>query len=204
MITIDFGEGCEGKNGVVKSGQILINYSGDRTTPGSFKTVTFNNFFVDGVQVEGTRTWENITESETSNPTYSITLSGGKITFEDGSTMTRDAAHVKTLFVDESDNTLNESTLYGSASGINLEGLSYSHAIDELTPLLFKHSCRIERIFAPVSGIIVINVEGESEKTVDFGDGSCDNIATVTQDGVSETKEINAKRKRRGVARRRG
>lgn len=202
-ITIDFGDGCEGRNGVVKKGVIAITYSGDRGTPGSFKTVTFQDFYVDSLHIEGTRSWQNISESEESNPTYSITLTGGKITFADGTFMTRETSHVKTMFLNEEDNSLNESTLSGSASGTNLEGLAYSHVIDAVTPLLFKSACKEDRVFAPVSGILVINVEGESEKVVDFGDGTCDNLATVTQDGVSEEKEINAKRKRKGFAKRR-
>lgn len=196
-IVIDFGDGCEGRNGRVKKGKILISYSGSRFEPGSFKSVTFENFFIDSLQIEGTKTTTNVSASSDSNPTYLSTLVGGKMTFADGSFMTRETEHTKTKVVDFSDTTLIESQRYGTASGVNLEGAAYSHVIDESAPVTVKKACSEERVFAPVSGIITINVEGESEKVVDFGDGTCDNLVTITQDGVSETKEVNPKRKRR-------
>ncbi len=196
-IVIDFGDGCEGRNGRVKKGKILISFSGNRFTPGSYKTVTFEDFFIDSLQIEGTRTTTNTTTSVGTNPTYLSTLVGGKITFADGSFMTREASHTKTKVIDFSDTTFVESQRFGTVSGLNLEGLAYSHLVSESNPVTIKKLCSEDRIFAPVSGVITINVAGESEKTIDFGDGTCDNLVTITQDGVSETKEIDPKRKRR-------
>ena len=196
-IVIDFGDGCEGKKGRVKKGKILISYSGERLVPGSFKIVTFENFFVDSVQIEGTKTTRNISTDTESNPTYLSTIVGGKMTFADGSVATREAEHTKIKVIDFSDTTLIESQKYGVVSGINLNGLTYSRVIDESNPVIIKKSCTEGRIFAPVSGVITIKVENESEKTIDFGDGTCDNLVTITQDGVSETKEVDPKRKGR-------
>lgn len=196
-IVIDFGDGCEGLNGRVKKGKILISFSGNRFTSGSYKTVTFEDFFIDSLQIEGTRTTTNTTTSVGSNPTFLSTLVGGKITFADGSFMTREASHTKTKVIDFSDTTFVESQRFGTVSGLNLEGLTYSRVVAESNPVTIKKLCSEERIFAPVSGIITINVVGGSEITIDFGDGTCDNLVTITKDGVSETKEIDPKRKRR-------
>lgn len=201
VITVDFGDGCEGRNGVVKKGKIIISYSGERSTPGAFRTVTFENYYVDSLHIEGTRAWVNISTSEGLDLMYSISLTGGQITFADGTFMSREASHTRTFFI--SDATVTESTLFGGASGINLDGLAYSHTIDSAVPLLFTSDCRLTGVKTPVSGIVNISVEGESEKTVDFGNGACDNIATITQDGTSEEVEVNAKRRRRGFATRR-
>jgi hypothetical protein len=47
----------------------------------------------------------------------------------------------------------------------------------------------------PVSGIkqIIVN-DGEHEILYDYGDGECDNIVTITKDGISEDVEINVRR----------
>lgn len=195
MITIDFGDGCEGRNGRVRSGKIIITWSGERGEAGFTKTVTFEDYMVSGVAIEGTRTTVNVSGHDANPRIYTVTLTGGKMTFEDGSIATRDASHTTTLEKTEDDKI---KTKYGSASGINMDGLAYSKVVDEATPITFKHSCKEEGIFAPVSGIAVISVEGELDKVVDFGDGTCDNIATVTQGDLVEEIEVNPAKRRRG------
>lgn len=194
-ITIDFGEACEGRRGRVKSGIIIITWSGERGEAGFTKTVTFDNFFVSGVQIEGTRTSVNVSGSDTNPKVHTVTLVGGKMTFEDGSIATREAAHTKTMTETEDDKI---KTKFGTASGINMDGLIYSKVIEEANPITFKHSCKEMRIFAPVSGIVTISVEGEVDKIVDYGDGTCDNLATVTQGDLVEEIEVNAKKRRKG------
>src|SRR5258708_22515402 len=64
-ITIDFGTGCTGPAGKIRKGQIIIVYKGRRFLPGSSIVITFNNYFVNGIKVEGTRTLTNTSASET-------------------------------------------------------------------------------------------------------------------------------------------
>lgn len=194
-ITIDFGDGCEGRNGRIRSGKIIITWSGERGEAGFTKTVTFENYVVDGVQIEGTRTSVNVSGFDANPKVRTVTLTGGKMTFEDGSVATREASHTTTLTETEDDKI---KTKYGSASGINMDGLAYSKVVEDSDALTFKHSCKADRIFAPVSGIVTISVEGEADKIVDFGDGTCDNLATVTQGDVVEEIEVNPKKRRRG------
>ncbi len=53
-VTIDFGDGCEGPHGRIRSGKIVITYTDRRLIPGAVRTITLENFAVDSVQVEGT------------------------------------------------------------------------------------------------------------------------------------------------------
>ncbi|MFY0652626.1 MAG: hypothetical protein JXQ96_11360 [Cyclobacteriaceae bacterium] len=198
-ITIDFGDGCEGRNGRTRSGKIIITWSGERGAAGFTKTVTFENYVVDGVQIEGTRTSVNVSGSDANPKVHTVTLTGGMMTFEDGSVATREASHTKTYEETEEDKI---KTKFGSASGINMDGLAYSKVVDEADPLLFKHSCKREKIFAPVSGVVTISVEGEEDKVVDYGDGECDNLAIVTQGDVVEEIEVNARKRRKGSQKR--
>lgn len=195
IITIDFGDGCEGRRGRVRSGKIIVTYDGDRRTVGSFRSVTFEDFFVDSTQVEGTRT-KTVTavDAENLSITVDLTVTGGKLTFGDGTFATREAQKTRVWQFDaEGDHV---TTVTGSASGVNREGLDYSMQITE--ELVFNRSCGRAGIFVPVSGVKMFSV-GESTAIIDYGDGECDNLATVTQDGVTEEIELEVRgRRRRG------
>lgn len=188
VITIDFGDGCEGPHGVIKSGKIIIEYEGRMKNPGSFRQVTFEDFFVDSVQVEGVRKVTNITESSSTDNSrsFEIVLTGGKITFPSGAFATRDASYVRTSYFHE-DRRDNYATLDGAASGANLAGNEYQITI--LETLIFKRGCRVGRVIIPVDGIKEI-VVGDRMALIDYGDGDCDNRTQVTTEGATLTRVI--------------
>lgn len=201
--TIDFGEeGCEGRDGRVRTGKIIITIEGERDEPGFKRTITLEDFTVDTIQIEGTRVMTYVSGTDTEKE-YNATLTGGKMIFPDGTEATRESDRTRIATFDE-EGEKSQVARYGTASGLNKEGLTYSNVVDETTPILSLSTCREEGIFAPVSGIMTINIEGESEKTIDFGDGTCDNLVIITQDGVSEEVEIDPKQRRKRRFRRRG
>ena len=178
VITIDFGESCEGRGGKVFSGKIIITYTDRKFIPGSIITTTFEDFFVDGKQIEGLRVSENISASLEDNPTFHVTLTDGKITWPDGAFATKDADKVK-MWV-RAQNPLNDEfhILEGSKSwGLNKEGVDYSTEV--LEDIVYKNICKLEGVHIPVDGVKQV-VKGGRTYTVDFGDGECDNIVTVT------------------------
>ena len=192
-ITIDFGDGCELRNGKLVSGVINISYTARKFMPGSIITTTLENFMVDGKLIEGTRVVENISESLEDNPTFHITLTDGKVTFEDGAFATREAD--KTVMWIRADNPLLDEfhVLEGStASGVNVEGIEYSMAVVET--IIYKNLCGDQFIKAPVSGVKQI-VKGDREYIIDFGDGECDTLVTVTSG--DETWTVELKRRKR-------
>ena len=69
-VTVDYGEGCEGIRGRLRSGRIIISYNGERFTPGFSRTMRFEDFFVDSTQVEGTRTVSIASVDETGKFDY--------------------------------------------------------------------------------------------------------------------------------------
>ena len=185
MITIDFGDGVEGPGGRVRKGKIIITYEGRKWEPGSFRQVTFEEFFIDDVKVEGVRTHTNTAESRDDNPQFAITLSGGKLTFTDGTVASREVDKLRTWI--RATNPLDdEVTMEGIASGARRDGVTYSMEI--LEPIVYKRDCRRARVFVPVAGVKQIT-SGENVMSIDYGDGTCDNIATVTVNG-GEPEEI--------------
>lgn len=69
-IKLDFGDGCE-KNGKMKSGIMKIEKSGPWYESGSKRTVTFENYMVDGMSIDGEKVIENVTVGDGA-PTFSI------------------------------------------------------------------------------------------------------------------------------------
>ena len=188
-ITITYpAEGCVGPRGRVRKGTIIIEYNERRLIPGAFRRVTLVDFFIDDVQVEGTRTLTNTSEELSDRPEFTVELVGGKLTFADETFATRDANHVRTWV--RANNPLEDETeVTGEASGLRRDGVSYS--IEIIERLIYKRACRLEGVFIPVQGIKQIT-SGDNVAIIDFGDGTCDNLVTITVNGGEPvTKEIN-------------
>jgi len=195
VITIDYGEGCVGKHGRERKGKIIINYTDRRFVSGAVHVITFDDFYVDGKKVEGTRTRTNISDSVEDYLKFRIELSEGKVTWEDGSFATREAVWETTRV--RTPNPINDERIRtGSASGVNREGLTYTVTITKA--VIWKRGCLpAKRIMIPVEGIKVKEFEDGTSLSIDYGDGTCDDMVTITKDGVSKTVELK-KHKRNG------
>ena len=185
IITIDYGTGVEGPGGRIRRGMIIITYSELRWTPGAFRQVTFENFSVDNVAVEGVRRLENTSASTDASPEFTVTLAGGKLTFTDSTTITREVNKVRS-WLRAANPRNDEVEVSGNANGSRRDGSTYN--VEILEPIVYKRDCRRARVFVPVSGVKQIT-SGENVAVLDYGDGSCDNLATLTING-GEPEEI--------------
>ena len=193
-ITLDFGDDdCLAPDGRERKGKIIIAYSGGRWYEiGSTRIITFENYTVDGNLVEATRTKTTIANDTSDYHTVQTSLTNGKITFVDGSFITR-ASNFVNVWV-RATNPANDQLIHtGSASGTTMASVSYNTNIT--TPIVFKRSCRSARVFIPVSGI-KIQTWDNNERFVNYGDGTCDNLVTITFNG--NTREVEVNRRRRG------
>lgn len=186
-ITIDFGTGCEDVRGNVRKGKIIITYDGRRFFPGSTVVTTFDGYSINSVQIEGVRTLTNASESLEDVPKFNITVVGGKATWPDGTFATREASRTREWI--RATNPLNDEwRVTGNAAGTNRNGVEYTMEIVE--PLVYKRSCAVlSRVFMAVEGVKVLTTNNR-EMTIDYGDGSCDRLVTVTINGESKEVEI--------------
>ena len=188
ILTIDYGEGCTGFYDNTRSGKITIVLGGPRLEVGSTRTVTFDNYYFNGIKVEGTKVVENTGYNANQNLVFSVTLSGGRLTLPDGRYIERSFNHEREWIAGL--NTLNiwddECLITGTASGTNLDGISYTNTIT--TALHWTRPC-----FFIVSGVVGIAREGKPDVVLDYGEGQCDAKATVTSNGVS--REITLRRR---------
>ncbi|EMR03377.1 hypothetical protein [Cesiribacter andamanensis] len=183
-IVLDFGSGCTDARGVVRSGKVIIARTGRYFQPGSTITTTLEDYTVNGIALEGTRTLSNITSSSTASPQFSVSLSGGKATWPDGSSAEREVSHIRTWI--RATNPLNDEWhISGTASGRNRQGQEYASTITE--ELVIKLSCMSEGVFAPSSGVQLITRPNKATLTLDWGAGSCDRSLVVSMNGRSRT-----------------
>jgi len=193
-IVMDFGDGCVGNDDIERSGKIIIEYTDRRNVPGAVVTTTFEDFYVNGNKVEGTRVLTNTSGTTDAQRSFDITVSNGRIIFEDGSERTFEANRTRTWSANRtSDEVI--LTITGSSSGTTRDGDAFSMNIT--TPIVFKNSCRQVGVKVAVQGVRTLSLAGEI-RTIDYGDGTCDNLVTITNaDGTVEEKEIKNRRKRR-------
>lgn len=184
FITIDFREqGCADGKGNTRKGKINVEYKGRRFAAGSTVTTTFDNYRINEVKIEGTRTVTNSTSSTDAAPQFTIKVADGKATFPDGKVATRNAERTRTWI--RTSNPLNDSwEVTGNASGTNRNGKTYSMAITK--KLVYKRECAINgRIFMAVEGTKELTVDGK-KIVIDYGAGECDRLVTITINGVTQ------------------
>jgi hypothetical protein len=187
LVTIDFGTGCTGKDGKVRSGKILVT----STTLENLvfdRVKTFENFTVDGRKIEGTITkkvtLDRVDHSRVANIKEDISVTfpenGGKATRK--SDMTRE--YQLFMLGWTKDNVIKS---WGTSEFTRVSGVKLSKTITEANPLVFKMECH-----QIVSGVVSFKTSDNRSWSIDYGTGECDNKATVTKDG--ETKVINLRK----------
>ncbi len=151
VLAIDFGAGCTDNQGTVRKGKISITYNGRRFRPGSSVVTALDSYEINGVKIEGIRTITNTSASTQSDPIFTTTMDGGKITWPDGTTVSRDESSTRELKPGGATAVDNQWFVTGSASGTNRSGLDYSMKITG--KLLYKRECAInDKIHIAVQG----------------------------------------------------
>jgi hypothetical protein len=189
-ITINYGSGCTGFYGSTRSGKIIIVVSDKRTVIGATRTVTFDNYYFNGVKVEGTKVFTTM-PLHNQNPVFSVKLTGGKLTLTNGKTIERALDHQRewTAGYNTPSNIWDDEYLItGTATGKGINGNSYTNTI--LTALHWKRVCEFI-----VSGTVKFERTGVEPVVLDYGTGNCDATATLTRG--DQTKEITLKHKYR-------
>ncbi len=187
-ITIDFGTGCTDSKGNTRKGKILVAYNGRRYAPGATRTVTFDAYFINDVQIEGMRNVTNIAGSTDVNPIFKIEIIGGKATWPDGTTATREVRRVREW--QRASNPMEDQWVVSqdpdsdfAASGTNRYGKTYQVNITKA--IVYKRECAItSRVFIAVEGTKELITENK-KIVIDYGSGDCDRKVTITVNGTS-------------------
>lgn len=185
-LTIDYGtEGCEGPYGRIRKGQIIVEQSDFMRIGGAVRTINLQNFSVDNVGIEGSKSWTNNGYDNDGNISLAREVSIS-ISYPDGTQANWNAAHTLSQ-IEGADTEAWMDNVYqvtGNSSGVNRNGVAFSVSIIE--PLTKNKFCRWIQ-----SGVKEYTF-GEFTRILDYGDGTCDNIATVTYNN-GQTRPIRIK-----------
>lgn len=180
--TFDFGDGCKGTDGKVRRGKIMVAFSRPSYEPGATITTTFDGYNVDSFAISGTQVVQNT--SADNKFAFSVTIADGKLTNTSSGfwhalagkhTWTQSAGMGTPLDIMD-----DAYDVTGSVTGGNASGLTWK--CDITKPLLRKINCK----WRTKGEISVHWNQNPDAASLDYGDGSCDDKATLTYKGYSK------------------
>ena len=184
--TIDFGTtNCLCNDGKTRRGKIIVTFSAPRLKPGATITTTFDNYFVNDNQVTGTTSMVNNGFNAAGNLSWTNTIDK-TVTFKTGEvahwagTRTREWIEGKNTPLDWTDDVY---SITGSSTVTRPNGDTRTATI--VTPLRKEMNCHHF-----VSGTVKIVRTDKADILLDYGTGDCDDVATITVNGVTKTIKI--------------
>ena len=182
-LTIDFGDASTcGDSTHIRRGKIIDHYTivisyKDSLTFSSTETITFEGFYKDSVQLDGTF----IIKSSTGQPT-TVEAQNAKITYADGTSFSWSGT-LSYVYEKNGSRHCKGKTMKvtGSLSGTTRDGADFTATITK--ELVYKRGCFGKHFLVPVSGTIDVTTMGVTS-TIDYGDGTCDKDFTITTAGV--------------------
>jgi len=183
VMTIDFGStNCMGNDGRNRRGKIIVTYSGDDfRAQGHTRTITFDEFYVNDNQVTGTKKITNMGKNGEGHTYFNIETNGSMVT-EKG-TITHNSNRVRTWISGEDTEAREDDVFSITGSGSRMLDNGKSFTMEIVSPIIRANDCKWIK-----SGVIKMTGPDNKERSIDFGNGDCDNKATVSFKG--KTKEI--------------
>jgi len=187
-ITVDFGSSpclCDQWDGRYRQGTLKATWSGSYRQPGTvISFVTTNYYRGDAVdqmdKYDVNRTVTNMGLNNAGNLQYHI-VATVNVTYFNGETANWNVD--KTKEWKEGESTLDVSddvfSITGTVTGTNRNGVPVTATIT--TPII-KNACEWY-----VSGVAEITRSNMPTITFDYGNGNCDNVATITVNGQTKT-----------------
>lgn len=166
----DFGNGCLDSDARTKKGILWLYFYDNFHFSNATVKVIPDNYYVDNVKYEGTIILKN-----NGNYSYTRTVSNGTcstpnwtIKYDGTATFTWTSGYNTPDDLTDDDYTYTE-----NSTGINRNSKSFT--VTTTTPLVKKYGCKWIS-----SGKLEIKPEGLATRMIDFGNGTCDNNATLT------------------------
>lgn len=183
-ITIDYGTSCSNRKGRVKSGKIIIEISDTTVNAGAVRIITYDNFYIDSMKVDLSATFKNLGKNDAGNWVIesswdqTITKTNGDVIVQKSSESVEWVSGFETT--EKLDDVYYKS---GSGSVTVNSTLKFSKTIT--SPLLVDKSCGYIK-----SGTEELNRNG-NVVVIDYGDGTCDDSATVTANDTTEVISLH-------------
>jgi hypothetical protein len=170
-VVIDFGDGCICRDGKFRKGSITLNFTNPIRVPGAVLTITLNNYYVNRVHVEGTKTITNLSTATIHQ--YSVVVAEGKVTWPSGRGFKYEKVKTVTQISGYETATVRDDvfSIQGRSKTTYASGITVTKNTE--TPLIKPVACNWI-----VKGILKIKINNR-ELFLDYGNGDCDNKALL-------------------------
>lgn len=176
-VTVDFGTGCTDGLGNVRTGIIRAAFTVPRMAAGAMTDIQFIDYTLNQVKIEGLYHQTFLGLNTANQPEWAVDIDGSTV-YSPGDTLFYLSDRTRTWVsgFNSSDPGDIRFSISGSASGDRTGELPW--IATTLESLTWKYGCRW-----PVDGVYEVSVTGRPVYQVDFGNGNCDNEATVSGSG---------------------
>ena len=186
-VTIDWGTGCTNSDGITRSGKTITFFSGDMADSGNYYKMTYDNFYINGVHIEGEVKMSHNSRNKDPQNVYRMTQINRKITQTNGDYIIYSGS--RRLVKRDNDPEypgfpMGYFRVTGSISVDEVKGgnaYQWTDSVDKANPLIYNYCQFI------VKGVLFVNFTNQSPWTVDYGKNVCDDQAELTVDGVTTT-----------------
>jgi hypothetical protein len=179
-ISVDFGPtNCLCKDGRNRRGKIIVSYTRHYIDSGAFIAISTDNYFVDDNKIDGIKSIKNNGRNAAGNLSWTLTVDGTITKANGGGVISWKATRTREWIAGDLTPFFWYDDVYlitGSASGTNINGKTFSSNISK--PLRREMKCRWI-----VSGTHEFTPSGKPTRVLDYGNGTCDNDASVTVNG---------------------
>lgn len=191
--TIDFGTvGCPLGNGNVVKGKIVITFTYNPNATTQTINYQFVNFYHNNIQFNGNKTFTRVMSAATAaSPSHPIVTMNMEMTaiFPDGRVFTRVGTRIREIIEGYGNASLSDNVYQVTGSWTT----TYPNASVQnsviTSPIIVKFSCYPQ--FSILAKGVITFTRDNKTATLDYGNGTCDNLAVFTINGISFNIVLN-------------
>lgn len=179
-ILIDFGSaGCISYDGRVRTGKLNVFYEGDYKTTDYYHRVEPQFYTVDGNSVSGVRKITAVGRNKYNQIYYTEDVTGEIALKNNGGTLKAKSNRTLTMIAGESTPEVTDNIYAVDGIGEMTRANGEVFSTEVVSPLNISFSCNYIN-----KGVIRVVPAGFTHRFVDYGNGECDDKATVTVNNV--------------------
>ena len=178
QIVIRFGASdCACLDSRSRRGNIVVSFTGHFNDSGAVHTITYDNYFIEDMQLTGQKVMTNMGRNASGQPVFSVTMNDSLVNASRVTSWTGSRVVTQTAGYATADRIDDVFKLTGSTVLDRANGHVFNYNIT--APLQMALGCVfVESGVASVTSSVFTN----GTRTLDFGAGACDNLVWLTID----------------------
>lgn len=180
---------CLATDGKIRSGQLIISYNKDNKIreQGYYYKVAYGAYIVNGYMIKGYKEVTNVGTDASGNIQFHIKRVDTVVLPNDGGLLTGTSERTKVWYKGSATMQLSDDVFRTTGTGKFVRANGDMYTVEIRQPLYTPLSCNWI-----TQGTINIFPEGATQRVLDYGEGSCENDATIDVNGVvSSVKSPN-------------